>query len=117
MSIQRHKIQAVVEVDSDFLFDQYSSNFLADLRYNRFFVTMQSQYFNEVLRKRGFVTLNEVLQQFELRPTAGGVVIGWIRGSTVEFKEISTHYQGVALTGILLRHNATDNVLKYLEKK
>lgn len=45
--------------------------------YNLQFLLFKEKYFNDLLASKGFVTINEVLEQLGFAPTEAGMVCGW----------------------------------------
>jgi hypothetical protein len=64
-----------------------SKHWSTDTRYNRIFIEMQQNYFNDLLRARGHVFLNEVHDALGLPRTSEGQLVGWLRrdNSVIEF--------------------------------
>ena len=56
---------------------------LPDNMYFKFFIKSQQAYFNDLLKVRGHVFLNEVLDNFGLKRTGLGAVSGWTKGPIV----------------------------------
>lgn len=62
-----------------FLFDKTtSSNWNREWGYNQVFLQCQQNYMNDLLRSRGHVFLNEVLDALGLARTKAGAVTGWV---------------------------------------
>ena len=59
-------------------FDEGSSNWNRDPEYNRIFLQCQQNYWNDVLKTRGHVFLNEVYRELGLPHTEAGAVVGWL---------------------------------------
>jgi hypothetical protein len=59
-------------------FDSYSSSWNKEPEYNLFFLRSQQNYFNDLLRARGHVFLNEVYDQLGIPRSKAGQVVGWI---------------------------------------
>lgn len=118
MAVTKHKINAVVKVEHDLLFDHNNPNFAVNSEYNTFYVAMQQNFFNDVLQAQGYLFLNDVLKSLGFPQTSGGTFIGWVKGlsSVVRLDIVESHSRGILHTGILIRHNAKDNVLVYLEE-
>jgi len=59
-------------------FDEYSTEWSEDPEYNFTFLRAQQNWFNDLLRMRGFVFLNQVYQGLGLPSTSAGAVVGWV---------------------------------------
>lgn len=59
-------------------FDQTSANFNRDPEMNLLFLRAQQNYFNDLLKTRGHVFLNEVYEGLDLDHTRAGSVVGWV---------------------------------------
>lgn len=46
--------------------------------YNLTFLTAQQRYANDLLRSKGFLTLNTVYEMLGFEPTRAGMVVGWV---------------------------------------
>lgn len=58
-------------------FDASSSQWKKDVEMNRIFLQVQQTYFNQKLRAKGFVFLNEVYQALDIPETSAGQAVGW----------------------------------------
>jgi hypothetical protein len=63
------------------MFDKYNVNWEPDYRQNRFWLREVVSHFNDVLRLRGYVFLNEVYEHLGYERTEAGQMVGWIRGA------------------------------------
>lgn len=59
-------------------FDEYSSNHQRNPEYNKVFLLAQQNYFNDMLKARGHVFLNEVYDALDIPRTKAGAVVGWL---------------------------------------
>lgn len=59
-------------------FDDSCSPWQKQPEYNRFFLQCQQNYANDLLRVKGWVTLNEVYEMLGLKRTQAGMVVGWV---------------------------------------
>lgn len=78
-------VKSTVEVvdptkHSDFarFFDEYSENWTKDPETNLMFLRQQQNYFNDKLKRKGYIFLNEVYESLGLQPTKAGQVVGWV---------------------------------------
>lgn len=58
-------------------FDETCPNFEKDASFNLLFLKAKQNYANDLLRARGFLTLNEVYEMLGFKPTKEGMVVGW----------------------------------------
>jgi hypothetical protein len=67
-------------------FDMESPGWTKDEVYNRSFILHQERYFNDYLRVKGYLYLNDVYVSLGLPRTRAGQLIGWIyeEGKTVK---------------------------------
>ena len=61
-----------------FFFDELSRDWTKDPEYNKTFLLKQQNYFNDRLKRRGHVFLNEVREGLGLDRCPSGQVVGWI---------------------------------------
>jgi hypothetical protein len=60
-------------------FDDGSSAWSKEAAYNRAFLSAQQNWFNDKLRARGHVFLNEVYDELKIPRTKEGQVVGWLK--------------------------------------
>lgn len=60
-------------------FDQKSRCYEKNMDYNRMFLKAQEAFANQLLRTRGHVFLNEVLDSLDLPRTPAGQIVGWTK--------------------------------------
>ena len=75
----------VIEQEKPNEFDEYTRVFDDGCRgwtknpeYNRMFLMEQQRYFNDLLRAKGHLFLNEVFDRLGMPRTSAGQVVGWI---------------------------------------
>lgn len=61
-----------------FCFDETCNGWVRDAERNKFFLLRQQQYANDLLKSRGYVFLNEVLDMVGINRTRAGQAVGWI---------------------------------------
>lgn len=61
-------------------FDDSSSEWTKDASYNYMFLRSQQNYFNDILRTRKHVFLNEVYDALGLERSQAGALVGWVYG-------------------------------------
>ena len=59
-------------------FDETCAGWTRDPEYNLTFIKLQQSYANDLLKKRGYVYLNEVYKMLGFQETKAGHVVGWI---------------------------------------
>lgn len=68
--------------------------------HNRAFLLMEQNYFNERIRTRGYIFLNEVYERLGFRPTKAGSVVGWVYQNAdyegIDFGIFTAHTQKAA---------------------
>lgn len=69
----------------------------SDREYNEHFLQAQENYFNKLLRIRGHVFVNDVLDALKMQRTPDGAITGWLEkpGTTILFhpeREIDGSY-------------------------
>lgn len=60
------------------VFDEYNTNWVKDPEYNRTFLQCQQNYYNQKLKVRGHVFLNEIYDALGMERSRAGAVVGWI---------------------------------------
>lgn len=61
-------------------FDELSSQHKKDPEINRIFLNAQQAYFNDLLKVRGHVFLNEVYDALDIERSSAGQIVGWVLG-------------------------------------
>lgn len=61
-----------------FCFDECSPNWTKDPEWNKMFLLKQQNYWNDRLKRKGHVVLNEVLDSIGIDRTKAGAVTGWV---------------------------------------
>lgn len=64
-----------------FLFDEYSKMWRKGDGDNRDFLMIAEQYYNDLLRVRGHVFLNEILNHIGIDAVPAGQIVGWVYNS------------------------------------
>lgn len=59
-------------------FDSSCKEWEDDPEYNLMFLQQQQRYANDLLRTKGFLTLNTVYEALGFQPTRAGMVVGWV---------------------------------------
>ena len=78
------------------IFDEVSSTqWTPSADHNRAFLLMEQNYFNERIKTRGYIFLNEVYERLGFRPTKAGSVVGWVYSNVdwegIDFGIFSAH--------------------------
>lgn len=60
------------------IFDELNPNYKKNSELNRNFIQAQQNYMNHLLRSRGHVFLNDVLDHLGFERTSAGAVVGWL---------------------------------------
>lgn len=94
-----------------FCFDETCSGWVRDAERNKFFLAQQQDYANDLLRTRGYIFLNEVLDMLGIQRTRAGQVVGWIYD---EKNPIGDNYVDFGIMDI--RNEASRNFVNGLEK-
>lgn len=61
-----------------FCFDETAKNWVRDAERNKFFLSRQQDYANEILRSRGYLFMNEVLDMLGIDRCRAGQTVGWM---------------------------------------
>lgn len=83
------------------IFDEVgSTQWAPSADHNRAFLLMEQNYFNERIRTRGYIFLNEVYERLGFRPTKAGSVVGWVYQNAdyegIDFGIFTAHTQKAA---------------------
>lgn len=83
------------------IFDEVgSTQWTPSADHNRAFLLMEQNYFNERIRTRGYIFLNEVYERLGFRPTKAGSVVGWVYQNAdyegIDFGIFTAHTQKAA---------------------
>lgn len=83
------------------VFDEVgSTQWTPSADHNRAFLLMEQNYFNERIRTRGYIFLNEVYERLGFRPTKAGSVVGWVYKNAdyegIDFGIFTAHTQKAA---------------------
>lgn len=83
------------------IFDEVgSTQWTPSADHNRAFLLMEQNYFNERIRTRGYIFLNEVYERLGFRPTKAGSIVGWVYQNAdyegIDFGIITAHTQKAA---------------------
>ena len=83
------------------VFDEVgSTQWTPSADHNRAFLLMEQNYFNERIRTRGYIFLNEVYEHLGFRPTKAGSVVGWVYQNAdyegIDFGIFTAHTQKAA---------------------
>lgn len=83
------------------IFDEVgSTQWTPSADHNRAFLLMEQNYFNERIKTRGYIFLNEVYERLGFRPTKAGSVVGWVYQNAdyegIDFGIITAHTQKAA---------------------
>ncbi len=87
-----------------FLFNKKTSALMCEgafqrcKEYTELFIFNQQRYFNDLLKVRGHVFLNEILDAFALKRTCAGAMYGWLKGPIHISMEYSEEEKGFYLT-------------------
>ena len=107
------------------VFDEVgSTQWTPSADHNRAFLLMEQNYFNERIRTRGYIFLNEVYERLGFRPTKAGSVVGWVYQNAdyegIDFGIFTAHTQKAAefLEGtepsIILDFNVQGDILSLI---
>lgn len=83
------------------VFDEVgSTQWTPSADHNRAFLLMEQNYFNERIKTRGYIFLNEVYERLGFRPTKAGSVVGWVYQNAdyegIDFGIFTAHTQKAA---------------------
>lgn len=83
------------------VFDEVgSTQWTPSADHNRAFLLMEQNYFNERIRTRGYIFLNEVYERLGFRPTKAGSIVGWVYQNAdyegIDFGIFTAHTQKAA---------------------
>lgn len=104
-------------------FDQTSSYWEKNPEYNMMFLNTQQSYFNDLLKVRGHVFLNEVYDALDIPRTSIGAVCGWVYDESnpdvdnfidfgiFENKEVNRRFVNGYESVILLDFNCEGNIV------
>lgn len=67
-------------------FDEKNPNWSFQDGQNQFFIEAQQDYANDVLRSKGFITLNEVYEMLGFEQTEKGALAGWVGDVEIRFE-------------------------------
>ena|SRR5690349_15727448 len=70
------------------VFDIQCKHWMNNKQHNELFIKAQAAYFNDVLKARGHVFLNEVYDVFGMPRSTQGQLVGWFRAPYSNFFEI-----------------------------
>lgn len=94
-----------------FCFDETCTGWVRDAERNKFFLMRQQDYANELLKSRGHLFLNEVLDMIGAQRTEAGQIVGWV------YKENNPVGDNYIDFGMLNIHSeASRNFMNGLEK-
>lgn len=108
----RHDIDVEELRDRAYSFDRTNPNWVDHAEHNLFFLRSYQNVFNDVLRARGYVFLNDILDSIGLPRTIEGAFVGWMlnfRGPVhIEFELI--HEENLS-NAVDIRFNIQDVIL------
>lgn len=61
-----------------FCFDETANGWVRDAERNKFFLLRQQDYANELLKVKGYLFLNDVLEMVGIQRTEAGQIVGWV---------------------------------------
>lgn len=67
------------------IFDESSTWWTKDAERNKFFLMQTQRHANDLLRERGYMSLNDVLRMLDLTPSTAGQTVGWVYGEGDSF--------------------------------
>ena len=85
--IVKKKVEEMTDTDNPYMrwFDEASCWWKKDAEQNRYFLSLQQNHANDLLRIRGHLFLNEVFDMLDLPRTKMGSVCGWVYGEGDSF--------------------------------
>lgn len=92
------------------LFDKSNREWNKDLNYNKMFLKIKQNFFNDLLKVNGHVFLNEVYDGLGFERTREGCWNGWRKGNTIDFGPLDSEESGE----IHITFNCTRDVTKCL---
>ena len=87
-------------------FTKESSHWSKDPEYNRIFLQAQQNYFNDKLKIKGYIFLNEVFEALGMQETKAGHNLGWTKYNGLISFDIDPTLSG----DICLRFNVTGDI-------
>lgn len=75
-----------------FIFDETRSEWRKDPQYNQVFLKCQQNMATDLLRTRGHLFLNEVLDMLGIERTPAGQQVGWLMGNGDDFVDFGLDY-------------------------
>lgn len=82
----------------DRVFDAENPNWTSDSMRNLMFIQSAEAYLNTVLRKDGFVTMNDVFSMLGFERTERGALAGWFGNAFIDFGLVSDQEHLISLT-------------------
>ena len=116
------------EQPSDYvrIFDEFNENWKREHNYNLYFLKQQERYFNDMLRAKGVVFWNEVLEGLGFNRVPEGQMIGWVydKDNTegdnyisfgiFEYPERTADFINGVNKSVMLEFNIQGNVMRRL---
>lgn len=103
--------------DYERIFDSESEYWHNEVQYNLLFLRTQQNYWNDVLRARGHVFLNEVLESLGFPHTPVGAVVGWTLSGLGDGEIDFNSEELVGIDTVSLDFNVDGVILDKLGKK
>jgi hypothetical protein len=82
----------------DRFFDEENPNWSSDSTRNLMFIQSTEAHLNSVLRKDGFVTMNDVFSMLGFERTERGALAGWFGDASIDFGLVSDLGEPISLT-------------------
>lgn len=76
-SSKNEKVEKDISIYARF-FDESRAAWVNDSEHNYMFLKLQQDYANELLKKRGYLFLNEVYDMLSIERSNAGQVVGWV---------------------------------------